>query len=66
MKQIITIETSNVVNLEKYLEETKLSKPEINALTERGWNFILEVLRGYFSNDKIKVLSVETLSDRLN
>jgi len=66
MKQIVTIETSNVVNLEKYLAETKLSIQEINTLTERGWNFILEVLREDFNNDKIKVLSVETLSDRLN
>ena len=66
MKQIVTIETSNVVNLEKYLAETKLSIQEINTLTERGWNFILEVLREDFDNDKIKVLSVETLSDKLN
>ena len=74
MKQIITIETSNGVNLEKLLDENKLSVQTLNEVSKKGWELLIEFLLEMakmdesfsMKDDVYKVISVETLSDKLN
>lgn len=71
MRQVITIELLNNVDLEKYLKESRLSEDALRCIDEYAWTLALEDLaKTINSNGRIKgfdetckVLSVETFKD---
>jgi len=71
MRQIITIEVLNNVDLEKYLNESRLSEDALKCMDEYAWTLALEDLaKTIKSNGRIKgfdetcrVLSVETFKN---
>jgi hypothetical protein len=71
MRQIITIEVLNNVDLEKYLKESRLSEDASNGIDEYAWTLALEDLTKTIKSnghtkgfeETYKVLSVETFKD---
>lgn len=71
MRQIITIEVLNNVDLEKSLKESRLPEDALRCIEEYAWTLTLEDfaktikynghIKGF--DEKYKILSVETFKD---